>query len=334
VLKVEIEGVLEKHSSRMLSRHHGWDKAKSLKNAVVATTRRHQPRTTTQRLSSTAMHFSRTAQMPSRPNHTTRRMEPAGYATTTNHNRSKTSTEYTNTTTLKKSGSTNQLIHRRRHRANAADALDEFRIPSSHRESFKEESFPSSNETLEQANFELTSLRQKCQAQQQIIDTLYESIQVLKEEDENRAKEVINSLNSMKSMIRKYDEGVTTKFDGQHEQHARRVKRMEGAMVKNIKNVRDKLYRNHAAYVAQQNINIQETIDRTSGKQRRIMISLTSKGVHWLAMGMMTFIRPCFKLLRCCGVRKTKLSKFAADYLAEDQVTAVTAELDDDERPE
>ena len=63
---------------------------------------------------------------------------------------------------------------------------------------------------------------------------------------------------------------------------------------------------------------IQENIDQTSGKQRKMIISLTSKGVHWFAMGAMTIVGPCFKLLRCCGVRKTKLSEFAKDYLGAD----------------
>ena len=120
-------------------------------------------------------------------------------------------------------------------------------------------------------------------------------------------------------MTRKYNEDVSKKFHSQQDSHYKRSKRMETSTLKNIKNLHDKLYKSHSTYVAQQTIFIQENIDQTSGKQRRLIISLTAKGGHWLAMGAMTIVGPCFKLLRCCGVRKTKLSDFAKDYLGTDQ---------------
>ena len=174
-------------------------------------------------------------------------------------------------------------------------------------------------ELLEQANFEVTALSKQCQAQQQLIDALFSDIQLLQQEDENRVNEVRNSINNLKNMTRKYNEDVSKKFHSQQDSHYKRSKRMETSTLKNIKNLHDKLYKSHSTYVAQQTIFIQENIDQTSGKQRRLIISLTAKGGHWLAMGAMTIVGPCFKLLRCCGVRKTKLSDFAKDYLGTDQ---------------
>ena len=137
--------------------------------------------------------------------------------------------------------------------------------------------------------------------------------------------EVRNALINLKSMARKDSEDVTKKFHSQLDSHAMRVKRTEAGTLKDIKNLHDKLYKSHSTFVAQQTISIQSRMDQTSGKQRRIIISLTSKGVHWLAMGAMTIIGPCFKLLRCCGMRKKQLSSFAKDYLGDEYSDKVDA---------
>jgi hypothetical protein len=304
---------------RNLGHHHpGWDKARAIKDKVAATRQRSIGRTRPQSsdISSSDLQFS-SSSIPdqARSNDTDRQIQSMKIL----HHRNRTTAGV----------GLQDVQNRRRKRAAPIINLEELDIPevlsssSSTTDNKVEENDIegkglSKEDVLEQANFKISELSNKCQEQQKIIDKLFSNIQKLQEEDENRMNEIRSSFINLQNMTRKYDEDILKKFHSQQDSHYKRVQRMETSTIKNIKYRHDKIYKSHSTDVAQQRIFIQENIDQTSGKQRKMIISLTSKGVHWFAMGAMTIVGPCFKLLRCCGVRKTKLSEFAKDYLGAD----------------
>ena len=305
--------------------HPGWDKVRSVKHKVAVSRQfqQHQLRSVLPNTDSKQLE---------------RRRQPTTHharaSTTVYHN---SSLDGTLVQRARRQSETNEHLlsatKSSRQRAAPVTHFKEFRLPSNSADSSPSNTsqlhttsisppLPDRNkEELEQANFEFSALSQQCQEQQENIDTLLSNVHRLQQEDVNRMNEVRNALNNLQNMERKYKEDVSKKFNAQQESHYKRVNRMETSTLKNIKNLHDKLYKSHSTYVAQQTLFIQENIDRTSGKQRRMVISLTSKGVHWLAMGAMTIVNPVFKVLRMCGCKKQQLSTFAKDYLgSEDYV--------------
>ena len=319
---------------RSRSNHHGWDKARAFKKTVLAASH----------INKSYSHHHTTSinnNFQPRINNSERRILPQTNSNSNSNPNTNTTTNpvpdhhYRSKTSASADFGLNSVGNRRNRADPIFDSQELLTLLPNNKEYHTNNHDANNYDTLEKANFELSTLTKQCKEQQSTIDVLLSNIQLLQQEDKNRMNEVRNSLDHLKSTTRKYDEDATKKFKTQQDVHARRVKRMEGAMLKNIKNQRDRMYRSHATYVAQQNINIQETIDRTSGQQRRIIISLTSKGFFWLAMGAMTIIGPCFKLLRCCGVRKAKLSEFA-NYMSTDseQLKESLADVDSDEEVE